>query len=97
VSARATRATWLPGLIALGLLAVALLALTSAGQPGGLGQSSSPSASDRQGALGTYEKLPLSFVPNAGQTDQRVRYYAQAPGRAFYFTKDKAVFSFAGK
>ncbi len=32
-------------------------------------------------------KLPLSFVPNRGQTDARVRYYAQTPGFAAYFTR----------
>lgn len=32
-------------------------------------------------------KLPLSFVPNRGQTDSRVRYYAQTPGFAAYFTR----------
>ena len=38
-------------------------------------------------------KLPLSFIPNRGQTDRRVRYYAQAPGLGFYLTDDKAVLS----
>jgi Beta-propeller repeat len=39
----------------------------------------------------TYGKLPLLFVPNAGQTERRVRYYAQGAGFAFYLTKHKAV------
>ncbi|MEX0817673.1 MAG: hypothetical protein WD027_09510 [Gaiellales bacterium] len=42
-----------------------------------------------------FARLPLSFVPNAGQTDARVRYYAQGPGYGFYFTDDKAVLSFS--
>ena len=37
--------------------------------------------------------MPLSFIPNRGQTDQRVRYYAQAPGLGFFLTDDKAVLS----
>src|SRR5438132_186975 len=44
-----------------------------------------------------FAKLPLSFVPNIGQTDQRVRYSAQAGGASFYFTKREAVLSFAKK
>lgn len=38
--------------------------------------------------------MPLSFVPNAGQVDRRVRYSAQAGGASFFFTKREAVFSF---
>ena len=36
---------------------------------------------------GDYANLPLSFVPNSGQADPRVRYYAQAPGFSAYFTR----------
>jgi hypothetical protein len=45
-------------------------------------------------ALGAYAKLPLWFVPNAGQIDRRVRYYAQGAGFSFYFSKHKVVLSF---
>lgn len=48
-------------------------------------------------ARAAYAKLPLSFVPNAGQLDARVRYSAQSGGRSFYFTTREAVFSFATK
>ena len=48
-------------------------------------------------ARAAYAKLPLSFVPNAGQMDARVRYSAQSGGRSFYFTTREAVFSFAAK
>jgi hypothetical protein len=44
-----------------------------------------------------YAKLPLSFVPNAGQLDTRVRYSAQSGGATFYFTTREAVSSFARK
>ncbi len=46
-------------------------------------------------ALEAYGKLPLSFVPNEGQTDEAVRYYAQGAGYGFYFTKGGATLSFA--
>jgi hypothetical protein len=37
-----------------------------------------------------YGKLPLSFVPNQGQTDARVRYQAQAAGVTEYLLSDRA-------
>jgi hypothetical protein len=46
-------------------------------------------------ALDAYGKLPLSFVPNEGQTDKAVRYYAQGAGYGFFFTKEGARLSFA--
>src|SRR5215217_8590008 len=49
----------------------------------------------KKGALDAYEKLPLSFIPNEGQTDKAVRYYAQGAGYGFFFTKRGAMLSFA--
>src|SRR5919106_1786947 len=46
-------------------------------------------------ALDAYGKLPLSFIPNEGQTDKAVRYYAQGAGYGFFFTKEGATLSFA--
>jgi len=46
-------------------------------------------------ALDAYGKLPLSLIPNEGQTDKAVRYYAQGAGYGFYFTKGGAMLSFA--
>ena len=51
----------------------------------------------KQRAADAYGKLPLAFVPNRGQTDKSVRYYAQGAGHAFYFTPDKAVLTFTKK
>ena len=50
-----------------------------------------PSAAGERRAKSAYEKLPLAFVPNTGQTDARVRYFAQGAGYSFFFTDDKAV------
>jgi hypothetical protein len=47
----------------------------------------------RRHARDAYASLPLSFIPNRGQTDESVRYYAQGSGYAFYFTDKKAVLS----
>jgi hypothetical protein len=47
-------------------------------------------------ALDAYGKLPLSFIPNEGQsTNEAVRYYAQGAGYGFFFTKGGAMLSFA--
>jgi hypothetical protein len=54
-------------------------------------------AKQKQRATDAYSKLPLAFVPNRGQTDESVRYYAQGAGHAFYFTPDKAVLTFTKK
>jgi hypothetical protein len=51
-------------------------------------------ARTRQNALDAYGKMALAFVPNAGQTDPRVCYSAQAGGASFYFTPSEAVFAF---
>lgn len=44
-----------------------------------------------------YTRLPLSFVQNAGQADERVALYARGAGFGFYFTKEKAVLAFEKK
>ncbi len=38
-----------------------------------------------------YGNLPLSFEPNRGQTDQRVKFISRAGHRALWLTKDEAV------
>ena len=59
-------------------------------QPGGT-VSNSFFQDGGPGTARAYSKLPLSFVPNVGRTDGRVRYYAQGAGFSFYFTDDRAV------
>ncbi|MDA0160798.1 SBBP repeat-containing protein [Solirubrobacter ginsenosidimutans] len=44
----------------------------------------------RAHVLTSYGALPLGFVPNAGQSDARVRYIAQSGGTTFFFT-DRGV------
>jgi hypothetical protein len=57
-------------------------------------QPAGPQMSERQ-AIDAYGKLPLSFIPNEGQTDKAVRYYAQGAGYGFFFTKEGATLSFS--
>ena len=49
----------------------------------------------QQAAAEAYAKLPVSFVENRGQTDSRVRYYAQGNGYGFYLTPSEVMLSFA--
>src|SRR5215211_7068533 len=58
-------------------------------------QSRAAPQMSEQEALDAYGKLPLSFIPNEGQTDEAVRYYAQGAGYGFFFTKEGARLSFA--
>jgi hypothetical protein len=41
----------------------------------------------------SYGKLPLSFEPNQGQTDARVKFLARASGYTLFVTADEAVFA----
>jgi hypothetical protein len=93
--------------IGLGLLGVALIALVQRAPIQALPQSASleraapaPSALDRltkQEGLDAYGKLGLAFAPNAGQTDARVRFLAQASGASFAFTRKGALLAFGQK
>jgi hypothetical protein len=76
-------------LLALGLVATAIFAGQRPAVPTDL--------ADHGGGSASYAKLPLSFIPNRGQMDSAVRYYAQGPGYGFYFTDDRAVLAFEGK
>jgi len=78
------------GISLAGLAAAVLMALAFASAPGGPG---SPTTTESDGHA-AQSKLPLSFVPNRGQTDDRVRYTAQAPGLGVFLTDEKAVMSF---
>jgi hypothetical protein len=44
-------------------------------------------------ASDAYGKLPLSFEPNQGQTDQQVRFLSRGPGYALFLTPAEAVFT----
>jgi len=42
-------------------------------------------------ALEAYGQLPLSFIPNQGQVDERVSYYTQTGGQSLWFTADEVT------
>ena len=66
----------------------------SVGAAAPVSQPAAPQMSEQE-ALDAYGKLPLSFIPNEGQTDEAVRYYAQGAGYGFFFTSKGATLSFA--
>jgi hypothetical protein len=72
---------------ALLVMAVAVTAI--AGGPA----VAQPGQAPRAEAASAYAELPLSFVPNAGQADQRILYSAQGPGYGFAFTRNRALFA----
>jgi hypothetical protein len=82
------RLDFFAGLLGLGLLAIAVATLASAGSLPDL-RTPDGSASLANGSL--------SFIPNEDQVDQAVRYYAQGPGFGFFFTRDEAVLAFERK
>jgi hypothetical protein len=73
-------------------------AASTHGQSGAapVSEPAAPQMSEEE-ALEAYGKLPLSFVPNKGQLidEGAVRYYAQGAGYGFFFTKERAMLSFA--
>lgn len=44
----------------------------------------------------SYRNLPLSFEPNRGQTDPRVKFLSRAGSRTLWLTKDEAVLAVGG-
>ena len=48
---------------------------------------------DRHQLAETYGKLPMSFEPNVGQTDDSVRFMARGHGYSLFLTKDSATLS----
>ena len=47
----------------------------------------------RNEQLRTFGKLPLSFEPNVGQTDPRIRFLSRGAGYTLFVTQDQAVLS----
>ena len=75
----------------LGLFAAILVALSQ------LLSAPSASTASKQEVRKAYAQLPPIFIPNAGQIDPRVRFYAQGPRYSFAFTRKDVILSFARK
>jgi hypothetical protein len=70
-----------------------LCALSALQHPIPLSQVTAPAAPKTAPAAGQFAKLPLAFVPNAGQTDPAVRFQARALGGSIFFTSEEVVLS----
>jgi hypothetical protein len=57
----------------------------------GTGSGTAARAGVDRGALEAYARLPLSFVPNRGQTDRRVAFMASGAGYRAFLTRSGAV------
>jgi hypothetical protein len=53
--------------------------------------TASKSPVDQSAILEAYGQLPLSFEPNAGQADARVKFLSRGPGYTVFLTNDEAV------
>src|SRR5262245_47245945 len=74
-----------------GLLVVAALSpATQAAAPSATADPTSVAGAGVEQALGA---RPVAFVPNRGQTDPRVRYYAVGQRYAFFATRDELMLS----
>ena len=54
--------------------------------------ASESSQTNRLQVLENYGRLPLTIIPNAGQMDPRVKFYARVQGQTVYFTPTEVVF-----
>src|SRR5262245_40238542 len=73
---------------AIGLIAVGIIIATTAPM------AARPAGKTGPSTMTAYGHLPVAFVENQGQTDTRVRYYAQGPRYAFSLTRDEVLLSF---
>lgn len=55
-----------------------------------------PAAAKQNRLLENYGQIPLSFEPNAGQTDARVKFLSRGPGYTVFLTNDEAVLALSG-
>ena len=53
-------------------------------------------AATRQSIANAYGRLPLTFEPNRGQSDGRVKFISRGSGHTMFFTETETVFSLAG-
>ena len=87
------------GLLTIGVSLMVLCALVFRGSSGTAVLAAPASAApatkqvpaDQSKILETYGQLPLSFEPNAGQTDSRVKFLSRGPGYTVFLTNDEAV------
>src|SRR4051812_31277896 len=76
--------------VSRGLIAAAVLVALSTAPNSAATRIDVPA---REHVLAAYANLPVAFVENRGQTDARVRFYAQGSRFAVHLTPDAATLS----
>ena len=76
-------------------VASAITAVQTVGPDGGAAAYGAPAPKAKQPSAPerAFAAMPLAFVPNHGQTDPRVRYYALGNHYAFFATRDELMLS----
>jgi hypothetical protein len=82
--------------VKLGLV-LGLLGLLAGPHHLGVAPKNSSLASQKIRISQRYGKLPLYFIENKGQVDNRVRFYEKAGGHAIYFTPESIYFALRKK
>lgn len=83
-----------PGaLIVAAFTIVAVLLLAGRHMPGPQSARQASRLTERNPVQEGYAKLPITFVENSGQTNDRVRYFARGTHYAFFLTPDEVVLS----
>lgn len=98
IRGRRTTASYLGRVAAIGLLSTALFVLVFRGRSG-IAVFAAPASNaanrllpvNQSKILEAYGQLPLSFEPNAGQADARVKFLSRGPGYTVFLTNDEAV------
>ncbi|MPZ74576.1 MAG: hypothetical protein GEU74_15380 [Nitriliruptorales bacterium] len=85
------------GLLALLMAMVVTLAVAAVGSGvPGLATSAQSLLGSAAQITDAFGRLPMSFVENRGQADDRARYVAQGAGYTFFFTPSEVVLSLVG-
>src|SRR5262245_58581868 len=73
--------------------------MASSGAPAAVRRSERPdeTGAPAQEARALLGKLPLYFIENRGQEDDRVAYYVEGSDTAVYFTRTGVTFALAGR
>ena len=79
--------------LTLGGAALATQTASSTSAPEVSRSAPTPPAPAASTAASAFGDMPLAFVPNRGQTDPRVRYYAVGRRSAFFATPDELMLS----
>jgi Beta-propeller repeat len=94
---RLRSAVWRPwaacAVAVLGCVAIAAPPGSNSHRLAWAGPSPARVAPARSEVLRAYQRLPVSFAPNEGQTDSRVKFMSRGSGYTLFLTEDEAVLS----